>query len=786
MRPHGLTFNVLSTLGVALACCVAACGDDGPRAEAGEEETGLTTLGGTAGTDDGTSNDDSSDTNEDDTSGPMCTDEQLECGADCCEGSQVCFNGACADDCGGTPACGSEQICCGGDEVCYLGECVVPDGGCQEFSCATKPDQSTCDPGYTCDGDLGLCVPSQADPNCKYEPPANQFAPQPEFTWGERKQVACNDDSVCQTAEVCLDGSCTVSWPHINPADAAMNVQVSSIPVVADLDGDCVPEIVFNTYISGNISSQGVIRAINGDTGQQLWSMTDPMYQSDSTANPAVGDIDEDGLPEVVVQGAGKLLVAIDSDGSPMWSSDAFSGSENSGAVSIANMDGIGAPEIIFGAAIFSNTGALLWEGDGGVGVEGQGPISCIADLDGDFRPELIGGNTVYKTSGTVQGGDFSGSTWWTAPVGDGRCGVADFDADGMPEVILVRGGNIYALDGQTGDIIDQINIPGSSDRGGAPNIADFNGDGQPDVATAGSTFYIVVEFDGLTFTELWRAATEDDSSRVTGSSVFDFDGDGRNEVIYGDEKFIRIYPGVEPDCELDPVGAKCDGIMDDTEVLFIDPNSSRTRTEYPVVADVDGDFKAELVFSTNNDVSWGIDAGIEVWGDALDNWVSTRPVWNQHSYHITNVGVDGSIPTLEESSWLFPMGDPFNSYRRNVQGASDFCAPNLVLFDLRPDFMACPTLTLTVDVANLGCLGVGAGVQVSFYEENLGYLGTVLTQNQLPAGAKETVTLETMQMLESASVWAVVDDNGMGTGMLNECDEANETEKQLVCVPIG
>ena len=77
--------------------------------------------------------------------------------------------------------------------------------------------------------------------------------------------------------------------------------------------------------------------------------------------------------------------------------------------------------------------------------------------------------------------------------------------------------------------------------------------------------------------------------------------------------------------------------------MLFRDENTSRTRTEYPVVADVDGDFKAELVFSTNSDISWGLDAGIEVWGDALDNWVSTRPVWNQHSHHITNAGIDGS-----------------------------------------------------------------------------------------------------------------------------------------------
>ena len=785
------SLGLFTTCGAVALVCLAACSDDGGRADA-EEETGVMSVGMSATVGDSESGDSESMTmtmtNGTAETGMECTEDQIECGDDCCDGGQVCFEGACSDDCGGEPACGSEMICCGAGEVCYLGGCVIPDGPCEEFSCATKELQSTCDEGYTCDGELGLCVPSLADPNCQYIPPPNQFSPRPEFTWGSRAQIACMDDSECQTAEQCVNGTCAVTWPHFDPVDAPANVHVSSIPVVADLDGDCTPEVIFNSYISGNITAQGVMRALDGATGQQKWAVTDPAYASNSTANPAVGDIDMDGLPEVLVQAPGTTngIVAIDHDGTPMWVSDNFVGVGNSGSVAIANMDGQGAPEIIFGAAVFSNAGALLWEGNLGTGRDGQGPISCIADLDNDFRPELIGGNTAYKTSGTVNGGDFTGSVWWNSNVGDGRCGVADFDGDQLPEVILVRGGNIYALDGQTGATIDQITIPGSADRGGAPNIADFNGDGRPDVATAGSTNYVVVEFDGMTFTELWRAATEDDSSRVTGSSVFDFDGDGRNEVIYNDEYFIRIYPGVEPDCELNPAGPKCDGIMDDTEVLFIDPNTSRTRTEYPVVADVDGDFKAELVFSMNSDVAWGLDAGIEVWGDALDNWVSTRPVWNQHSYHITNVFIDGTIPVQENNSWQFPMGAPYNSYRRNVQGASDFCAPNLELFDLRADLMQCPNLIITVDVVNTGCLGVGAGVNVSFFEQTLGYLGTVQTQGQLPAGAKETVTLDAMQAMESAVIWAIVDDDGMGTGELNECDEANESEMIPVCIPIG
>lgn len=718
-------------------------------------------------------------------SGIGMADGQTQCSNSSCGAGQVCFEGSCSADCGGEPACGT--TCCGDGDVCYLGQCVVPSGVCEAQGCATKVQTSTCEEGFTCASDLGMCVPSLADPTCQYVPPPSVFSPLPQFTWGLRATVNCTVAATdCQTGETCTLGVCTPTWPHIEPVEATSNVHVSSIPVVADLDGDCTPEIIFNSYITGTISSQGVLRALDGATGVQKWAVTDPAYATDSTSNPAVGDIDGDGLPEVVSQSASGSLVAIDHDGTPMWISDAFAGGENSGSVAIANMDGEGLPEIIFGAAVYDASGNLLWEGTGSNGRDGQGPISCIADLDNNGRLEIIGGNTAYSTTGTVAGGDFTGAVMWSSQtVGDGRCGIADFNNDQLAEVILVRGGNVYAINGQDGTTITSVNLPGSADRGGAPNIADFNGDGVPDIGTAGSTTYAVFEFDGSTFSELWRAATEDDSSRVTGSSVFDFDGDGRSEVIYNDEKFIRIYPGVEPDCELTPPGPLCDGVMDDSEVLFSDRNTSRTRTEYPVVADVDGDFKAELVFSTNSDISWGLDTGIEVWGDALDNWVSTRPVWNQHSYHVTNVNIDGTIPVSESSSWLSPMDAPYNGYRRNVQGGTDFCAPDLKPVALRADGATCPTLTLTVDVANLGCLGVGPGVQVSFFEQTLGHLGTVQTTGQIPAAGKETVTLASGLSTPNPMVWVVVDDDGTGLGALNECDEDNASVPDAVCIPI-
>ena len=151
---------------------------------------------------------------------------------------------------------------------------------------------------------------------------------------------------------------------------------------------------------------------------------------------------------------------------------------------------------------------------------------------------------------------------------------------------------------------------------------------------------------------------------------------------------------------------------------------------------------------------------------------------------NITNVDLTGGVPATEPANWLTPMGDPYNSYRRNAQGSADFCAPDLVLYDLDADFDICPKVGVCVWVANQGCLGVGAGVKVSFYEEMAGLLGTVETKAPIVAGAAVQVCLDSDMEVQNGLVWASVDDDGMMKGALNECvEDNNTTEKIPLCL---
>ena len=66
-------------------------------------------------------------------------------------------------------------------------------------------------------------------------------------------------------------------------------------------------------------------------------------------------------------------------------------------------------------------------------------------------------------------------------------------------------------------------------------------------IAVAGGenlTVFQVGGGPGHPISVLWTMPSRDGSSRFTGSTVFDFDGDGRHEVLYADECFARVYAG--------------------------------------------------------------------------------------------------------------------------------------------------------------------------------------------------------------------------------------------------
>lgn len=424
------------------------------------------------------------------------------------------------------------------------------------------------------------------------------------------------------------------AWTSSAIQPDALNVMMT--PSVVDLNKDGTPDVVFGSTASrtGGLIEVGYLRALNGNDGSEMFTVTDPNLRVNTVSSIAVGDIDNDGFVEIVACDAtGASLIAFEHDGAFKWRSPSLE-AISWGALSIADIDNNGIPEIIVGRQVLNNDGTLRWTGTGGKGEQSTGPLSLVSDIDLDGKSEIVAGNTVYAFDGSIK--------WQASSLPDGYNAVGNFDNDDMAEIVLVRAGKVWLLEHDGLIKWGPVTIPGGG-VGGPPTIADYDNDGAPEIGIAGSSRYVVLETDG---TVKWAAVVQDVSSNRTGSSVFDFENDGVAEVVYSDETSLWIFRG------------------SDGAVLFQEPLSSCTWHEYPLVADVDGDNQAELLAVANNNCGKGPQRGVYLYGDANAAWVLTRQIWNEHTYHITNVNPDGSIPIVEEKNWLV-LG--LNNFRLNT-----------------------------------------------------------------------------------------------------------------------
>jgi hypothetical protein len=504
---------------------------------------------------------------------------------------------------------------------------------------------------------------------------------------------------------------------------------------LADVDDDGIPEIlaIAETVGGGPIDSGGG----GGDS--------DP---PDSGGDSGGGGGGDEGDPpiEPAPQGSGPCrVVAWHPDGTLLWLSEAELSCAGH-VPAVADLEGDGVAEVIVGATVVDGTtGATVWEGTAGAGryaaFPQAGAISFAADLDMDGIQEVVAGNTIYQASGALA---------CETGLSDGLPAAADLDMDGFGDVVTVGGGMIRVSSRTCALMAEWAVVGGGS--GGPPTVADFDADGAPEIGVAGAQLYSVYEPDG---TVLWSAPITDASSYTTGSSVYDFDGDGAAEVIYADETRLWVWDGT--------TGAV--RIADDS-------HSSRTLHEYPVVADVDDDGLPEIVVPNGGGHYTDASNGLYVLGSADGSWLGGRPVWNQHAYAIVNIEDDLSVPAVPDSNW--PTYNTFRSGDVNpVSGRSRPDAiPVVGVCDL-----ACATsgeLVIGVRILNGGTAPLRADLPVTLLAADGDYLGKEFTTSVVPPGGASDVLMFTVAADEIAGGVEVRADRTYGTQTVRECDEDN------------
>jgi hypothetical protein len=430
-------------------------------------------------------------------------------------------------------------------------------------------------------------------------------------------------------------------------------------PLVANFTDDdnngeinlCDTPDVIVTTCGGPPGANGQIVMLDGKTGKLEYTFDGNV---DGSVNPALGDVDGDGKPEVVAVDVQGHVVIYDEKGKiqtvgpdvGVWKQNINSYCT---AIAIYDLEGDGNPEIIVAFEVFDNKGKKKFGHDVS-GFQGQYwcPANTAADLDGDGKLEVIFGNAAYRSNGTMM---------WSIPGPPGQPQVANLDMDPDPEIFIARQDGLMVLE-HDGKIkwgpLKPFNEPTSPNCWSKPAaVHDFDGDGIADLNASACLNYGVLKMQPNGFMLSWSTAVND-TSGLASSTAFDFLGKGIANAVYGDQVSLLVLDGKT-------------GMLH-----FSQPRSSGTLIEYPVVADIDNDKSADILVVSNTNFGNGYKHTIEAFEDSQKRWKPTRRIWNQHAYHVTNVREDGTIPKLPQKSW-----QKLNTFRTNAQiQAGGDCAP--------------------------------------------------------------------------------------------------------------
>jgi hypothetical protein len=343
---------------------------------------------------------------------------------------------------------------------------------------------------------------------------------------------------------------------------------------------------------------------------------------------PAFGDIDGDCVPEIVfaaVTMGATRLAAVQPDGEVDWLGEVELEPEaQAGAIALHDLDADGRAEVLFAGTIHDDDGSALGT-YGKAGVEAPYAV----DLDGDTVPEIVTPRGVWRPDGEI--------VLDLSELGaDVRVFPIDGDRDGDLELWVQSAFGLVVVDPLTGER-QEVGIGGDVFDGEAMEFAgvaggvvdDLDGDGLPELVGAWGWQLAVLWTGERVLSDIWWALASEYGGVQGTPTAFDLDGDGASEVIVAGEGGMFVVDGSDG-----IIGLPVEGVTLGAMAM-------------PVVADVDDDDSAEIIVTSASGPA------LTVIGHAESGWAPARPVWNQVAASVTNVGDDGSIPSVPVRNWL-------------------------------------------------------------------------------------------------------------------------------------
>ena len=375
-------------------------------------------------------------------------------------------------------------------------------------------------------------------------------------------------------------GSSGLSYQH-QYGSIKWNTSVNGVPTapaIGDMDYNGIPDVVIAT-------SSGYLYIIDGSNGTTL-SSYGPINAA-IYGTPAIGDFDADDTLEIVFE-AGDSVYFLDNNCNLIWQK--YYRNSTASSPVITNMDGDMPFEIVITGQ--TNTVRVLKGSDGNSKwfyTNTSAPVlssPAVGDVDGNGITNVV----ITSVNGSIyaverRGTSFLSNLSWTYPTGDSIYAspvLSDLDKDGRYEVITGSDdGYLYAIHGD-GTLYWRIDL-GSRIRTTAA-IDDINGDSYDEIAVGTENALYIIDYAGNILQNIPMA-------NITASPViFDADGDGDKDIVFGTvDSLIMAY---------DYTGnflwsLKLDGI----------PQSS------PAIGDIDGDGYGEIVIGTDNGTLYALNS---------------------------------------------------------------------------------------------------------------------------------------------------------------------------------
>ncbi|MFE5541092.1 FG-GAP-like repeat-containing protein [Streptomyces sp. NPDC056492] len=374
----------------------------------------------------------------------------------------------------------------------------------------------------------------------------------------------------------------------------------------------------------------------------------------------AIGDLDEDGTPDLVTAiRAEGLGVFLGSGGGSFGSVTKYAAPQTSsslflGSVVIHDVNGDGHKDVVSQDA--RGNVALVWLGDGsgalGVGAAVQlnptpgcdttGDNPCVVrfptgvavgDFDEDGKPDLATSNTNTNNVAVVLGngdGTFGAATRFALNGGTGPQGISAADLDGDGHIDLVTSNNstgtLSVLPGDgNGGFGSASSVPAGMSLPTKLKLADVNEDGRQDaVIVAPGTPGRVAVLLGNGAGGFGTASLLSAGSNLTSASVSDLNGDGHADLVVSSSgsNEVIVFEG-------DGTGA-----FGSPLAFGLNGGSNPQAT---AVADLDGDGRPDVVTANSNSSATFVkDASV------LLNTVNRTPAAVNDSYQ--HVGADTAL----------------------------------------------------------------------------------------------------------------------------------------------